>query len=65
MGRVSAKFWVLSMEAWGPKGREPIPTQRVTLSLTPRDRRKPSQPLLIVGDAEPGERLPPVPPAQP
>ena len=55
MGRVSAKFWVLSMEASARRAK--MSTQRVTLSLTPRDRRKPSQPLLIVGDAEPGSDL--------
>jgi hypothetical protein len=59
-GKVSAKFWVLSMEASARRAR--TSTQRVTFSLTPRDRREPSQPLLIAGDAEPGER-PPVPPA--
>jgi len=55
-GKVSAKFWVLSAEA--EAGRTRTNTQRVTFSLTPRDRRDPSRPLLIAGSAQPGERRP-------
>jgi hypothetical protein len=58
-GKVSARFWVLGAEA-GAR-RERVTTQRVTLSLTPRDRREPGRPLLIVGSAEEDERRPPLP----
>jgi hypothetical protein len=55
-GKLSAKFWVLSAEA--EAGRTRTNTQRVSFSLTPRDRRDPSRPLLIAGSAQPGERRP-------
>lgn len=55
-GKVSAKFWVLSADAEARRTR--TSTQRITFSLTPRDRRDPSRPLLIAGDAVEGERPP-------
>jgi hypothetical protein len=55
-GKLSAKFWVLSAEA--EAGRTRTNTQRVTFSLTPRDKRDPSRPLLIAGGAQAGERRP-------
>lgn len=55
-GKISAKFWVLSAEA--EVRRERTSTQRINFSLTPRDRRDPSKPLLIAGHAAPGERRP-------
>ena len=59
-GKVSARFWVLSAEA--EARRERTSTQRITFSLTPRDRRDPSRPLLIAGTAASGERRPQVSP---
>ncbi|MEV7638066.1 trypco2 family protein [Pseudarthrobacter enclensis] len=55
-GKVSAKFWVLSAEA--EAGRTKTSTQRITFSFTPKDRRDPSRPLMIAGQAAPGERRP-------
>ena len=59
-GKVTAKFWVLEVGA--EAGRTRTTTQRITFSLTPRDRRDPSRPLLISGTAEPKERRPEPPP---
>ena len=62
-GKVTAKFWVLEVEA--EAGRTRTTTQRITFSLTPRDRRDPSRPLLISGTAAPKERRPdPLPPSE-
>lgn len=55
-GKVSAKFWVLNAEA--EAGRTRANTQRITFSLTPRDRRDPSKPLVIAGHAAEGEQWP-------
>jgi hypothetical protein len=55
-GKVSAKFWVLTAEA--EAGRTRTNTQRITFSLTPRDRRDPSKPLVIAGHADEGEHWP-------
>jgi hypothetical protein len=57
-GKLSAKFWVLNVEA--EAGRTRASTQRITFSLTPRDRRDPSKPLMITGQAAAGERRPKV-----
>jgi hypothetical protein len=53
-GKVTARFWVLEVGAQA--GRTNTSTQRITLSLTPRDRRDPSKPLYISGKPEVGER---------
>jgi hypothetical protein len=58
-GKLSAKFWVLSAEA-AEAGRTRTNTQRVTFSLTPRNKRDPSRPLLIAGGTQAGERRPAV-----
>lgn len=55
-GKISAKFWVLDAEA--ESGRTKTSTQRIAFSLTPKDRRDPSKPLLIAGNATTGERRP-------
>jgi hypothetical protein len=55
-GKVTAKFWVL--EAGAEAGRTRTTTQRIALSLTPKDRRDPSRPLLISGTADRKERRP-------
>lgn len=55
-GKVSAKFWVLNSEA--EAGRTRTSTQRITFSLTPRDRRDPSKPLVIAGQTAAGEHRP-------
>ena len=60
-GKIAAKFWVLSVE--GEAGRTATNTQRITFTLTPRDRRDPTRPLLIAGAALPGEKRPDAPPA--
>jgi hypothetical protein len=57
-GKVSAKFWVLNAEA--EAGRTRTSTQRITFSFTPRDRRDPSKPLVIAGQAAAGEHRPKV-----
>jgi len=59
-GKVTARFWVLEVGA--EAGRTRTATQRITFSLTPRDRRDPSRPLLISGTADPKERRPDPPP---
>ena len=51
-GKVSAKFWVLGVEAGMDRSR--TNTQKVTLSITPRDRHDPIKPLLISGVAPDG-----------
>jgi hypothetical protein len=43
------KFWVVTADAGGSLARGT--TQRVKLSLTPRDRGNPSRPLYIAGEA--------------
>jgi hypothetical protein len=55
-GKVSAKFWVLNAEA--EAGRTRTSTQRISFSLTPRDRLDPSKPLVIAGQAAVGEQWP-------
>lgn len=55
-GKVAAKFWVLEVGA--EAGRTRTSTQRIMLSLTPRDRRDPTKPLYISGKADPRERPP-------
>lgn len=55
-GKVSAKFWVFNAEA--EAGRTRTSTQRITFSFTPRDRRDPTRPLVIAGQAAAGERRP-------
>ena len=55
-GKVAAKFWVLEVGA--ESGRTRTSTQRVKLSLTPRDRRDPTKPLYISGKVDPRERPP-------
>lgn len=55
-GKISAKFWVLSAEA--EAGRTRTDTQRITFSFTPKDRRDPTKPLMIAGQAATGERRP-------
>lgn len=65
-GKVAAKFWVLTAEAGADHSR--TNTQKVTFSITPRDRHDPAKPLLITGVAPEGvsrKRLPeegPTPP---
>lgn len=58
--KVSAKFWVLSAEAGA--SRTNTNTQRITFSFTPKDRRDPTKPLLIAGEAAAGEQWPEVSP---
>jgi hypothetical protein len=55
-GKVSVQFWVLSAEAEARRTR--TNTQKITFSLTPKDRRDPSRPLVIAGQAAAGERRP-------
>lgn len=55
-GKVQAKFWVL--EAGVEAGRTRTTTQRIKLSLIPRDRRDPTRPLLIAGTADVTEHRP-------
>jgi hypothetical protein len=57
-GKVSARFWVLSAEAEARHSR--TSTQRISFSLTPRDRRDPSRPLLIGEQTDADEPRPPV-----
>ncbi|WP_211878246.1 trypco2 family protein [Pseudarthrobacter albicanus] len=57
-GKLSAKFWVLTAEAEARRKR--TDTQKINFSLTPKDRRDPSKPLVIAGQAAPGEHRPAV-----
>ncbi|MCI0140662.1 hypothetical protein KNN17_03625 [Arthrobacter bambusae] len=61
-GKVSAKFWVLNAEM--EAGRTRTDTQRIRFSFTPRDRRDPSKPLMIAGQAAAGERPPAISPPE-
>jgi Trypsin-co-occurring domain 2 len=50
------KFLVVS--AGGGGGLSTTDTQRIKLTLTPRDRRDPTQPLRIAGELKKGEGVP-------
>ena len=54
-GSITAKFWVLEMGA--NASRTSTSTQRISFSITPRDRRFPTQPILIGAEAKSGERM--------